>query len=161
MAGQLQGVLCDVAAGTGVLGTVESTVFEGETSTTNLLDDYATDTTRSRQLPSPRPAADDPAAPAIAAASMVPDAARRLTLLEAAWGRHPESLELPFRLAGAHVDAGSPDAEVKRWLARAGAVDSGDWRATWYRGRRPWLAAMPAPRPARSTRCWPRCRASW
>jgi serine/threonine-protein kinase PknG len=134
MASQLQGVLRDVAAGTGVLGAVDSAVFEGETSS-NLLSDYASDSVRSRQLPGLRPAATDPGGPAIVAASMVPDAARRLALLEHAWASHPESLHLPFWLAGAHIDAGSPDAEVERWLEKAEAVDPGDWRVTWYRGQ--------------------------
>jgi len=135
MAGQLQGVLRDVAAGTGVLPVIESTVFAGDATTTNLLASADADGARSRVLPALRPASDDPAGPAIVAASMVPDAARRLALLEHAWASHPESLELPFRLAGAHIDAGSPDVEVERWLEKAEAVDSGDWRAAWYRGQ--------------------------
>jgi serine/threonine-protein kinase PknG len=135
MAGQLQGVLRDVAAGTGVLPVIESTVFTGDATTTNLLASGDADGARSRVLPALRPAAEDPAGPAIVAASMVPDAARRLALLEHAWASHPESLELPFRLAGAHIEAGSPDAEVERWLQKAEAVDPGDWRAAWYHGQ--------------------------
>jgi serine/threonine-protein kinase PknG len=135
MAGQLQGVLRDVAAGTGVLPVIESAVFAGDATTTNLLASSDPDGARSRVLPALRPPTDDPAGPAILAASMVPDAARRLALLEHAWSSHPESLELPFRLAGAHIDAGSPDAEVEQWLAKAEAVDPGDWRASWYRGQ--------------------------
>jgi serine/threonine-protein kinase PknG len=135
MAGQLQGVLRDVAAGTGVLPVIESSVFAGDATTTNLLAAGDPDGARSRALPALRPPTDDPAGPAIVAASMVPDAARRLALLEHAWSTHPESLELPFRLAGAHIDAGSPDAEVEEWLTKAEAVDPGDWRASWYRGQ--------------------------
>jgi serine/threonine-protein kinase PknG len=134
MAAQLQGVLRDVAAGTGVLGPVDSSVFEGETGS-NLLADQASDGALSRQLPGLRPAATDPGAPAILAASLVPDPARRLALLEHAWAAYPESLQLPFGLAGAHIDAGSPDSEVERWLAQAAAQDPGDWRGTWYRGQ--------------------------
>jgi serine/threonine-protein kinase PknG len=133
MAGQLQGVLRDVAAGTGALGPVESSVFETETSSVLLAG--GADTTRSRALPGPIPAPTDPAAAAIAAASLVPDSRRRLALLEHAWAAHPESLELPFRLAGAHIEAGSTVGEVDSWLQRADAVDPGDWRGTWYRGQ--------------------------
>lgn len=133
MAGQLQGVLRDVAAGTGVVAGVESAVFEGESSTTDLL--QGDDPGRTRRLPGLRPAADDPARPAIAAAALVPDAARRLALLEHAWAKHPESVELPYRLAGAHLDAGSPQAEVEAWLKKAEAAGPGDWRAAWYRGQ--------------------------
>ena len=129
MAGQLQGVLREVAAGTGVLAAFESTVFEGETGL------LATDPAHKWQLPGLRPAATDPAFPAIMAASMMPDVARRLALLELAWASHPESTELPFRLAGAHVDAGSPTAEVERWLNIAEAIGPRDWRDTWYRGQ--------------------------
>jgi serine/threonine-protein kinase PknG len=135
MAGQLQGVLRDVAAGTGVLPVIESSVFAGDATTTSLLASGDPDGTRSRVLPDLKPASDDPAGPAIVAASMVPDAARRLALLEHAWASHPESLELPFRLAGAHIDAGSPGEEVERWLQKAESVDPGDWRAAWYRGQ--------------------------
>lgn len=135
MAAQLQGVLRDVAAGTGVLGPVDSSVFDGDPSTEGLGDDGdGTRTARSRLLPALRPTAADPAAPAIVAASLVPDPKRRLTLLEHAWSSHPDSLDLPFRLAGAHIEAGSSDEEVRQWLTRAEALDPGDWRATWYRG---------------------------
>ena len=137
MAGQLQGVLRDIAAGTGVLAQVDSAVFEGDISA-ELMDDDAGDPTRSvrsRRLPAIRPSTTDPAAGAIVAASIVPDAQRRLVLLEHAWSSHPDSLELPFRLAGAHIEAGSPDDEVGQWLRKAEAADPGDWRQAWYEGQ--------------------------
>jgi serine/threonine-protein kinase PknG len=139
MAGQLQGVLRDVAAGTGVLGPVDSVLFDsdtasealGDTSVTEVLEGRAT---RTHALPRLRPAVTDPAAPAIVAASMVPDAQRRLALLENAWQLHPDSLELPCRLAGAAIEAGAGD-QGQAWLDVAEKADPGDWRADWYRGQ--------------------------
>jgi serine/threonine-protein kinase PknG len=118
-------------------------VFEGETGSA-LLSDGAADTGRSRRLPGLRPAPADPGSPAIFAASMVPDAARRLALLEHAWADQPQSLDLPFRIAGAHIEAGSPADEVERWLEKAEAADPGDWRGTWYRGQAALLRGDPA-----------------
>lgn len=139
MAGQLQGVLRDVAAGTGVLGPVDSALFDADTTSEALGDASVTEVlegraTRTHVLPRLRPSVTDPAAPAIVAASMVPDAQRRLTLLEHAWGLHPDSLDLPFRLAGAAIDAGAADT-AKAWLDVAEKADPGDWRANWYRGQ--------------------------
>jgi len=140
MATQLQGVLRDVAAGTGVLGPVDSVIFEGDASSELLGEDATTEalshhSTRSHRLPALRPAAGDPAAPAIAASSLVPDPKRRLALLSNAWDTHPDSLDLPFQMAGALIDAGAPDSDVTDWLEIAASVDPGDWRALWYRGQ--------------------------
>ncbi len=140
MATQLQGVLRDVAAGTGVLGPVDSVIFDGDASSEMLGEDATIDAlsdhpARSHRLPGLRPAAGDPAAPAIVASSLVPDPKRRLALLSNAWDTHPDSLDLPFQMAGALIDAGAPDGDVTDWLEIAASVDPGDWRANWYRGQ--------------------------
>jgi serine/threonine-protein kinase PknG len=131
MAVQLQGVLRDVAAGTGTVVAADSLIFDADSSSELLTDDSAA----TRRLPALRPTPTDPAAPVIAATSVVPDPHRRLALLENAWQHHPDSLELPFRLAGASLDAGAPAAEVDKWLATADKLDPSDWRVTWYRGQ--------------------------
>ena len=128
MAGQLQGVLRDVAAGTGVLGPVDSAIFEPDTASELLGTD-------SHRLPGLRPAPTDPGAQAIAAASLVPDPVRRLALLQHAWESHPDSLELPFQIAGAVIDNHTASAELDQWLTLAEQHDPGDWRATWFRGQ--------------------------
>ena len=140
MATQLQGVLRDVAAGTGVLGPVDSVIFDGDAASELLGEDATIDaltdhSARSHRLPGLRPAAADPAAPAIVASSLVPDPKRRLVLLSNAWDAHPDSLDLPFQMAGALIDAGAPDHDVTEWLDVAASVDPGDWRAQWYRGQ--------------------------
>jgi serine/threonine-protein kinase PknG len=140
MAGQLQGVLRDVAAGTGVLPAVDSMIFDPDTSS-ELLGDEPVDLTvtarssRSHRLPDPRPVAGDTAAPAIVAASLIPDAQRRFALLQNAWEAHPDSLDLPFRLAGAAIEAGARDQDIAGWLEIAAKVDPSDWRSSWYRGQ--------------------------
>jgi serine/threonine-protein kinase PknG len=140
MAGQLAGVLRDVAAGTGVLGPIDSSIFDGDAAgetdvTDGMAETLTAATARTARLPTVRPASGDPAAPSIVAASMVPDPGRRLALLRNAWESHPDSIDLPFRLAGASIDGDSDPAEVDKWLGVADKIDPGDWRASWYRGQ--------------------------
>jgi serine/threonine-protein kinase PknG len=101
----------------------------------NVTETLSTRTVTARRLPAVRPTPGDPAASVIAAATLVPDAQRRLALLRNAWDAHPDSLDLPFRLAGAAIDARLPDSDVEPWLQLAAANDPNDWRANWYRGQ--------------------------
>jgi serine/threonine-protein kinase PknG len=133
MAGQLQGVLRDVAAGTGVLAPVDSAVFDADIPGEG--DNLWGDGIATHRLPSLRPVATDPATPAIIAAAMVPDPRRRLALLEAAWADHPDSLDLPYRLAGAALEGGAPDSVVNGWLSVAENAQPGDWRSSWLKGQ--------------------------
>jgi serine/threonine-protein kinase PknG len=132
-------VLRDIAAGTGVVAPVESAVFEGDSTSERLGASLEAARTalsvRTRVLPGLRPSAADPAANAIVAASVMADPRARLTLLEQASTSYPDSLELPYCLVGAHIEAGSGQAEVTSLLEKAEASDPGDWRGTWFRGQ--------------------------
>jgi len=123
MAGQLRGVLRDVAAATGTAPTqpVASTVFDGDLG--------------SGRLPLLRPTADDPATSEIAAARMIADPGRRAAMLARAWVQHPDSAELPSALAEALIDGAAPAAEVAPWLETAEQARPGDWRTLWCRVR--------------------------
>lgn len=123
-----------------MLPTIDSVIFDADTSSELLGDEpvdlaMAARSSRSHRLPDPRPTAGDTAAPAIVAASLVPDAERRFALLQNVWEAHPDSLDLPFRLAGAAIEAGAAEQDIAGWLETAAKVDPSDWRSSWYRGQ--------------------------
>jgi serine/threonine-protein kinase PknG len=138
MAAQLQGVLRDITAGTDELAPFPSVVFEGETGRgaagVELGADVDQRAPQMWALPALRIVESDPAAIEVESATKLHDANERLAYLTQIASGNPDSIEIPLRLADAHLEVGSTDSDVERWLGRAVNVDSAGWRATWYRG---------------------------
>jgi serine/threonine-protein kinase PknG len=132
MADQLAGVLHEVTADTASPRPVESVLFGGDVLAPGGGEDGMA-TPGPGLLPELKADAEDPGVNFLLSTAGVFDPKRRVTLLQEALPRFPESAELPLRLARNLIAVGA-FKEADAQLAAVEARDPFDWRVAWYRG---------------------------
>src|SRR5258708_21035758 len=138
MAGQLVGVLREVAAGVVDLGPVDSPLFSDNPLARDAGSADRNWADLAAAVPLVKVDPSDPTARILATTLALPDQTRRLEVLQRAMSKFPQSLELKLRVAAELFQVGSIEraektlAEVKRQSPR-------DWRGA--RDPRPAPAA--------------------
>jgi serine/threonine-protein kinase PknG len=134
MADQLGGVLREVViVETGQMPSrpAESSLFTVDAAEA---DDHQDMTQpNADHLPVLRIDAEDSGADELFSLAGVRDVKKLIPLLEAASGRHKDSIEIPLRLARAVVKAGE-FGNLDRYLRSVKNRSAHDWRIAWYRG---------------------------
>jgi serine/threonine-protein kinase PknG len=131
MADQLGGVLREVVSNEVPPKPMESLLFHGDVLMLHEHD--ALDVPNAGLLPDLKADAEDTGANFLLSLAGVADPRRRADLLRDALAKHPDSAELPLRLARTLIDLRAY-TEAAEHLATVEARDLFDWRVTWYRG---------------------------
>jgi serine/threonine-protein kinase PknG len=135
MADQLAGVLRAVSAEDGSPHPGESTLFGADVLALHEGgDDKGITAPDPDLLPELKVDPEDPGAAFLLTTAAVADPRRRVALLKDALGKHPDSVEVPLRLARNLINLDALD-EAETHLDRLAEADPFDWRVTWLRGR--------------------------
>jgi serine/threonine-protein kinase PknG len=135
MADQLAGVLRAVSAEDGNPHPADSTLFGADVlALREDADSSGIDAPDPDLLPELKVDAEDTGAAFLLSTAAVADPRRRVALLKDALGKHPDSAEIPLRLARNLLATGALD-EADRQLDAIAEADPFDWRVTWLRGR--------------------------
>ncbi len=133
MADQLAGVLRAVASEDGTPHPADSTLFGPDPLALHDPGDGTVEADPAL-LPELKVDAEDPGAAFLLTTANVSDPARRAALLAAAIPRHPDSAEVPLRLARELIAGGAFD-DAQKHLTAVAERDPFDWRVGWLRGR--------------------------